>query len=294
MKILNYGSMNIDNVYTLDHIIHPGETQMVLQMEVFCGGKGLNQSIAIAKAGGLVYHAGVVGQDGSILLEALKRNGVNACHVRQVSGASSHTVIQVDAKGQNSIIVCSGENVHVDPKDIDCVLSDFDIGDFLVLQNELDHSPMIMEKGADRGLKVVFNPSPINEGLKDYPLDRVTWFVMNEIEGTALTGEDDPQHVLKAMSRLYPNASVLLTLGADGAYCLHEGRTVFQPAFMVQAVDTTAAGDTFTGFFVTELSQSTPVEDAMRIAARASSITVMRKGAADSIPTKEEVMAKST
>ncbi len=291
MKIINYGSMNIDNVYTVDHMVQPGETMLALERNVFCGGKGLNQSIAIAKAGGQVYHAGIVGQDGGILLEALHRFGVDDQFVRRAEGPSGHTVIQVDRNGQNSIIVFSGENMRPAESDIDHILEAFGPEDAVIMQNELYNSPLMMKKAAQKGLCVIFNPSPINEGLKEYPLDSVSWFVLNEIEGTALTDETEPEKILAGMKVRYPKASVVLTLGEKGAYCMHEGKTFFQPAFRVKAVDTTAAGDTFTGYFVAGLASGMPVEQLMRRAALASSITVGRKGAADSIPLASEVEA---
>ena len=284
MKILNYGSMNIDRFYTVPHTVRPGETILAAGMVIYCGGKGLNQSIAIAKAGGEIYHAGVLGEDGDILLDALERHRVDTRHIRRVGGASSHTVIQVDGQGQNCIIVCPGENVHVTDADIEAVLDGFSAGDMIVLQNELDNTPAILRKAAERGLLPVFNPSPVNEALADYPLACVRWFVMNELEGAAITGETEPQKILAAMAALYPTASVVLTLGAEGAYCVHEGQTYFQPAFRVKAVDTTAAGDTFTGYLVAGLSRGEALPVVLKRAALASSITVSRKGAADSIP----------
>ena len=289
MKILNYGSMNIDRVYAVAHTVRPGETILAGGMTIYCGGKGLNQSIAIAKAGGEIYHAGVLGEDGDLLLDALTRHQVDTRYIRRVAGASSHTVIQVDEQGQNCIIVCPGENVRVTDADVDAVLSGFVAGDMIVLQNELDNTPSILRKAAAKGLTIVFNPSPINDLLKTYPLECVNWFLMNEIEGEALTGETDPERILRVMAQRYPSASVVLTLGAQGAYCAHAGEQYFQPAFRVKAVDTTAAGDTFTGYLVTGLSKGAPLQATLERAARASSITVSRKGAADSIPTWQEL-----
>lgn len=289
MKIVNYGSMNIDNVYSVDHTVRPGETTLASKREVFSGGKGLNQSIAIAKAGGSVWHAGVVGDDGDMLLDALKRYGVRDELIRRAEGPSSHTVIQVDKNGQNSIIVFGGEGMRPTEADIDRVLAGFEAGDLLILQNELYNSPLMMRKAADKGLCVVFNPSPVNDELKAYPMERVKWFVLNELEGETLTGESEPDAILKGMARLYPGASVVLTLGEKGAYCAHEGRTVYQAAFKAKAVDTTAAGDTFMGYFVAGLATGEDIEVVMRRAARASSITVSRMGAADSIPTANEL-----
>ena len=291
MKIVNYGSMNIDNVYSVEHMARPGETILATGRGVFCGGKGLNQSIAIAKAGGEVYHAGILGEDGGMLLDALHRAGVDTACVRRAAGPSSHTVIQVDANGQNSIIVFGGENMRPTEEDIDRVLEGFGPGDAVLMQNELYTSPLMMRKAAARGLCVIFNPSPVNDALADYPLESVSWFLLNEIEGEALTGESEPQAILARMKEKYPSASVVLTLGAEGAYCMHEGQTLYQPAFRVKAVDTTAAGDTFTGYFVSGLAQGMPMERIMKRAARASSIAVGRMGAADSIPLAAEVDA---
>lgn len=289
MKILNYGSMNIDRFYAVPHTVRPGETILAQGMTIYCGGKGLNQSIAIAKAGGEIYHAGVLGEDGDILLDALTRHGVDTRHIKRVAGASSHTVIQVDGEGQNCIIVCAGENVRVLDADIDAVLCGFAAGDMIILQNELDNTAHIMRKAAARGMVVAFNPSPVNELLQTYPLESVSWFLMNEIEGEAITGETDPARILAAMAQKYPKASVVLTLGAEGAYCRHAGQTYFQPSFKVKAVDTTAAGDTFTGYLVTGLSRGEALPKVLERAARASSITVGRKGAADSIPSWQEL-----
>ena len=290
MKILNYGSMNIDNVYQVDHMIQPGETQMAISKSIFAGGKGLNQSIAIAKAGGAVYHAGVVGDDGAILMDTLKRGGVDTRYIKQASGPSGHTVIQVDKNGQNSIIVFADENMRVLEQDITRVLEGFEKGDILILQNELDNSPTIMRMASERGMTIVFNPSPINEGLHSYPLECVDWFLMNEIEGKELTQETEPEKILAGMKARYPKANVVLTLGSDGAYCMKGDEIVFQPAFKVKAVDTTAAGDTFTGYFITGISNNEGVSAVMKRAAKASSITVSRQGAADSIPLADEVV----
>ena len=289
MKILNYGSMNIDHVYSVDHTLLPGETQMATAHNVFCGGKGLNQSIAVSRAGGEVYHAGVVGEDGGMLLEALARNHVDTRLVRRAEGPSGHTVIQVDAGGQNSIIVYSGANMRPVERDLDAMLADFGPDDALILQNELYNSPLMMKKAAEKGLTVIFNPSPINDLLSTYPLECVSWFVLNEIEGKALTGETEPAKILEAFRQKYPKASVVLTLGADGAYCMHGGEVIFQPCFKVKAVDTTAAGDTFTGYFVAGMAEGRSLAERMERAAKASSIAVSRMGAADSIPMPEEL-----
>ena len=289
MKIVNYGSINLDHVYQVDHIVQPGETLLAADQNLFCGGKGLNQSIALAKAGAEIFHAGVVGEDGDILLDALRAAKVDITHIRRAPGASAHTVIQVDRNGQNCIIVFSGENMRPSEADIDRVLADFAPGDAVLMQNELFNTPLMMRKAAEKGLAIIFNPSPVSREMLSYPLETVSWFLLNEIEGEALTGETDPGRILDVLEQKYPHSSVVLTLGANGAWAMDRGQRFFQPAFEVQAVDTTAAGDTFTGFFLAGISGGMPIPAALRRAAFASSIAVSRKGAADSIPTAEEV-----
>ena len=289
MKIVNYGSINLDHVYRVDHILQPGETLLAQEQSLFCGGKGLNQSIALAKAGAEVFHAGVVGEDGEILLDALRAANVDIRHIRRAEGASAHTVIQVDRNGQNCIIVFSGENMHPSEADIDRILEDFGPEDAVLMQNELYNTPLMMRKAAEKGMTIIFNPSPVSREMLSYPLECVSWFLLNEIEGEALTGETDPEKILDGLASRFPRSSVVLTLGKNGAWAMDRGQRFFQPAFEVKAVDTTAAGDTFTGFFLAGVSSGMPVPAALRRAAFASSIAVNRKGAADSIPTAEEV-----
>ena len=137
MKILNFGSINIDYVYSVDHIVQPGETIKGLDRNVFCGGKGLNQSIALANAKADVTHAGLIGEDGGMLLEALNAAEVHTDLIKTVKGSSSHTVIQVDRSGQNSILFFAGDNLAIKEDYIDEVIEKFEPGDYLLLQNEI-------------------------------------------------------------------------------------------------------------------------------------------------------------
>lgn len=290
MKILNYGSMNVDHVYEVDHIVRPGETLNALGRHDYPGGKGLNQSIAVARAGGDIYQIGVLGADGEVLERALKENRIHTDFVKHVPGGSAHTMLQVDRNGQNSIIVFADEAITFTDAEMEEILSHFSAGDAVIFQNELARSPVFMRKAADRGLTVIFNPSPMEDSIFAYPLDRVSWFVINEIEGAALTGKTAPEEILAGMANQYPGAGVVLTLGSDGAWAVKGEERCFQPAVPVKAVDTTAAGDTFLGFFVTGILAGDPLPDVMARAARAASIAVSRPGAAVSIPSLEEVL----
>ena len=290
MKILNFGSLNLDLVYQMPHFVRAGETRSSTSFTRNVGGKGLNQSVALAKAGAQVYHAGLVGEDGEMLRSFLQENGVDVRFVRTVDAPSGHAVIQVEPAGNNCIFLYGGANQCVTEAFIREALEPFEAGDFLILQNEINDIGRIIELAADRGMQVVLNPSPIADNLKSLPLERISWFILNEIEGAELSGRSDAGDVLEGLTALYPHARIVLTLGSESSVYAGEGRRVHQSAYRVKAVDTTAAGDTFTGFFFAAMAEGAPVEEALRRASKASAISVTRPGAAASIPTLAEVL----
>ena len=288
MKILNFGSLNRDLVYTGDHAVRPGETISSGSMEPFCGGKGLNQSLALARAGAEVYHAGCIGSDGSDLLRLLQDSGVDTRYIRRVDGPSGHAIIQVDGRGQNSILLFGGANRRIPPEAVEDALRDFGEGDWLVLQNEINGIPRIMERAHDRGMRIILNPSPFDGDIAAYPLEKVSWFVLNEIEGEALTGEGEPTAILRAAAKRFPGAKILLTLGKRGAMAAEGAAVYTHPIFPTPVRDTTAAGDTFLGYFFALLEELGP-QEALRWASAASALAVSVKGAANSIPRRREV-----
>lgn len=290
MKILNLGSMNIDYVYGVDHIILPGETESTEGRNIFLGGKGMNQSIALAKAGAEVYHGGLIGSDGRMFLDACQEYGVHGEYIKEIDGTSGHTIIQVDKEGQNSILLFGGANQRWTKKYIDEVLDDFGNEGFLLLQNEVNMLPYIIDKAYEKGICIVLNPSPFNEKLNACDLTKISIFLLNEIEGEQLTGVKKPEEILTKMLELFPKAKVVLTLGKEGAFYVDGEVKYYQPSFKVKAVDTTAAGDTFTGYFLAGLLENMPIKEILEMSAKASSITVTRHGASQSIPYCNEVV----
>ena len=291
MKVLNYGSLNVDNVYSVEHIVRGGETILSSKVETFSGGKGLNQSIALAKAGVSVYHAGLIGEDGDFLLDICHENGVDTTYIRKLPEKGGHTIIQVDDNGQNCIILYGGTNQMQTKEYVDEVLANFGVGDYLVLQNEVNLLDYIIDQAYARGMKIVLNPSPFDSKINACDLSKIHLFMINEIEGEQFTGSSDQDEILDRLAKKYPNAEFVLTLGSDGAVYYDGKEKVFQEIFPVKAVDTTAAGDTFSGFFLASVIAGAPVAEALRTAAKASSIAVSRPGAAPSIPTMDEVKA---
>lgn len=288
MKILNFGSLNIDYVYFVEEFVKAGETLSSKDLQVFCGGKGLNQSIAMSKAGLDVFHAGCIGKDGEILRKKLVENKVDVSFIRQADGQSGHAIIQVNKDGQNCILLYAGTNHLITEEYADHVLSHFDRDDIMVLQNEISCLEYIARTAHNKGIRIMLNPSPVGTDLVKI-LPFVTWLVLNEEEGTYFSKESDPFKTVQTLVEKKPSMKVVLTLGKDGSLYHDSESTYTQEIFPVDVVDTTAAGDTFAGFFLASVANGRTVQESLRISSKAASIAVSRKGASDSIPVIDEV-----
>ncbi|MFA6890819.1 MAG: ribokinase [Sphaerochaetaceae bacterium] len=290
MKILDIGSLNVDNTYRVEEFPKPGETKSSLGLGVFCGGKGLNQSVAAAKAGCEVLHAGYFGEGSGMLREALEGSGVDVSLMRPYAGMCGHTVIEVDRHGQNCILLYGGSNKALTKEYIDAALSACGGDDVLLLQNEVNLVGYAMEAAHRKGMRIAFNAAPMDDGVRGYPLSLVTWLFVNEVEGAALSGEEGYPGILAGLRREYPATAVVLTLGKRGLLYGDPRRTVRMGTYAdAPVVDTTAAGDTFVGFFLAGVSKGWEVERSLRFATAASSICIGRPGAFPSIPYAAEV-----
>ena len=285
MNILNFGSLNIDLVYQVEHIARPGETIASSSHQVFAGGKGANQSAALARAGASVFHAGQVGPDGQWLVDKLAGLGVDVQHIRVGNEPTGHAIIQVDRRGQNSIVLFAGANTQISREAIDAVLSHFDRGDILLLQNEINDISYIIASASEQGLTICLNPAPFGPKVRAYPLEWVDVLIVNETEATGLAGAS----TLSALAALCPHAQIALTLGAAGVQYRSPTEEFHLPAPQVEAVDTTGAGDTFIGYFLHGLTADMTARDAMARAIKAAALCVTRPGAMDSIPAADEI-----
>ena len=293
MKILCFGSLNIDYTYKVDHFVQKGETLSSDSLQVFSGGKGLNQSIALARSGVETYHAGSIGEDGKFLLTQLQEAGVNTDYVNILKSVrTGNAVIQNNKDGDNCILLYGGANQAITVEQVDAVLEHFQGGDFVVLQNEINEVPYIMERAHNRKMKIVLNPSPMDEKIRKMPLEYVDYFLLNEIEAGQILGTDelDGEAMARALHEKFPKSAIVLTMGEKGSIYLDGNETVLQPVYKVWAVDTTAAGDTFTGFFVGGILKGLTVKETMDMASKAAGIAVTRMGAAPSIPDIQEVI----
>ena len=294
MKIINFGSLNIDKVYALDEFALAGQTVFAKSYETFAGGKGLNQSVAAARAGGTVIHAGQIGEDGAFLKDLLSEAGADTSFIRTIDCPTGHAVIEVDSAGQNKIVVFGGANQKLTEDYIDLVLKQAKDGDIVLLQNEINLISCIIKKASDAGAKVVFNPSPFPENADDLPLDLVDIFLVNEIEAAQLAGikiKASNEEILDKILEKYPEAAIIMTIGDKGVLYGYKDERLAQQSFTVPVADTTAAGDTFTGYFLSALCRGKDIPAALELSCAASAIAVSKKGAAPSIPKLSEVSA---
>jgi ribokinase len=293
MPVLNFGSLNIDDVYRVPAIVQPGQTLAARSQQQFAGGKGANQSVALARAGAEVMHAGRVGPDGLWLVNRLRDAGVDTRYVDTTAERTGRAVIQVDDAGENAIVVLAGGNGQITDGQVGRVFADLPAGTTVLLQNEVNAVARIMTATAEQEMPICLNPAPMDARVAGYPLKQVGTLVVNRTEAAGLIGRPPagmpPDGVLDALAAMLPGAEIILTLGADGAaYHGPEGR-VHVPARPVDVVDTTAAGDTFIGFYLASRLAGAGPEQALIRATRASAITVGRPGAMDAIPRASEV-----
>ncbi|MFE7065105.1 ribokinase [Sutcliffiella sp. NPDC057660] len=289
MKFLNFGSLNIDKVYTVPHFVTAGETLSSVNYAEYAGGKGLNQSIALAKSGASVYHAGKIGKDGLFLKKELDQAGVKVDGILEDGFVTGHAIIQVNESGENCILLFGGANREIEMEQVDRVLADFQVGDFLVLQNEINCGEYIIDAAHEKGITIALNPSPMNASIRKLDLTKIDYLILNELEGREITGRSEPGEILDHLLTTYNNLKVVLTLGTKGSIYRDAVQEFKQRIFEADVVDTTAAGDTFMGYFLCTVAKNGNIVEALEVASKAASVTVSRSGAAKSIPFLDEV-----
>ncbi len=293
-RLVNLGSLCIDHVYRVPNLTGSGETVSSTSHSVFPGGKGLNQSLAAARAGADVRHCGCVGADGSFLVDLLCDNGVNVDAVRVDAGAvSGHAMIQVNDRGENAIVIAGGTNRTLTSVDFDAAFADLGEADWLLLQHEINNLEAVLARAESAGVRVAFNVAPVDGRELDYDLSGVALLIVNEIEGAALArlpADTPSEQLLDALARALPSTTVVLTLGADGLeYAEPGGGRGSIPAFEVEVVDETAAGDAFIGYLMAGLLDGVGLTDALRHGSAAGALAVTVAGAASSIPHRAAV-----
>lgn len=271
MTVWCLGSINADHFYTVPHLVEPGETLMVQNHSKGLGGKGANQSVAAARAGADVCNIGAVGPDGDWAVEALAEFGVDVSRISRVDAPTAHAIIQVDAAGENAILVYPGANMMIPDRDF----ADAQPGDTLLLQNETNGTVEAARKAKAKGLRVVYSAAPFDAKSVQEILPFVDLLLVNALENASLETELGNIETDRVVTR-----------GAKGAEWIGVAHL---PAHPVTAIDTTGAGDCFAGTLVAALDGGASKEGALRRAIIASALQVTKKGTADAMPSKEDV-----
>ncbi|WP_170430729.1 ribokinase [Ruegeria arenilitoris] len=283
MTIWNLGSINADMIYDVPHLPGPGETLSANRLDRFLGGKGANMSVAAARAGAQVAHIGAVGPDGRWARDRLTEYGVDTRHIAEVDVPTGHAIIAVDAQGENNIILFPGSNHAITPDQLGQALSSASQGDLLVMQNETILQVEAAKMARALGLTVCYAAAPFQAEAVQAVLPYLDFLILNEVEAEQLrdaTGQSVTDLKIE---------HVIVTLGSKGARYYHRGEASDFPAHKVQAVDTTGAGDTFTGYVLAGMDHGMPMAQAIAQANRAAALMVTRHGTADVIPDLKEV-----
>lgn len=299
VKVVVVGSANMDMVAFAPKLPAPGETVLGTRFEMACGGKGANQAVACARLGAETWFIGRVGNDafGDMLLQSFKDAGVHTDFVRRdVETSSGVALIFVDEKGQNEIVVAPGANGRVSHEDIDNASTVWDNCKALLVQFEIPLSTVgyAIGEASRHGAIVVVNPAPApREPVPEEWFGLVDVWTPNEREIEGLTGiavvdTESAEKAVKAMLDKGAKA-VVLTLGANGSLLATPGFVRHFPAFPVQAVDATAAGDAFAAALTVRLAEGAPLEEAVIFANAAGALACMKVGAQPSMPTRKEV-----
>lgn len=281
--IYNLGSINIDHVYSVPHFPAPGETLLSTNYSNGLGGKGANQSIAIARAGGQVAHIGAIGEEALWARNMLADAGADVDSIKILPSASGHAIINVDQHGENCIVLFEGANVLVSEGQISAALADAKAGDWLLLQNEVNNGPYAAKLAQAKGLKVAYVAAPFEARKVQQILPHVDMLSVNKGEAAMVC------EALGVSEDEIPVEKLLVTRGSDGI-SYRDGASRFnQAVFRVDPVDTTGAGDTFMGYFMAQLDAGKAPQQALRLAAAAASLQITKKGAAKAIPLLEDV-----
>lgn len=289
-KVLCIGTVNIDHVYSVTSLLKENESACCNSYHRFWGGKGLNQTVALRKAGAQPFFFSKVGKgDFSDLCAFLQSMQIDKTGIAPVDSATNHGIIQVDPDGNTMILGCANPEVDFSEEEADEIIAQFSAGDVLYLQNEILSVPYIIEKGHRAGMRIVLNPSPLDR-WEALPIEKVDWLILNAAEAEQISGENSSESALQQIAARY-GCNVVLTMGASGSLCIAGKEVYFQPCIPVRTIDTAGAGDTFMGYFIALLVKGSDIPTALLRAAQASSIVVSRVGTAEVIPEMGEVIS---
>ena len=301
MAVFNFGSINIDHVYRVERFVQPGETLSSLSLDTVLGGKGANQSVALARSGAPVAHLGRVSEGDAWAKQAMVDFGVHVDGIELIDAPSGHAIIQVDANGENAIVLHGGANQSFTQEVLQGLLSSANAGDWLLVQNECNALQHAFDIAHQKQMNIAFNPAPMNRSVAALPLHLCDLLILNEVEAVQLANathndaspfSENAENDVALHTHLqtqYPDSAIVLTLGSKGAILMHQGQTHRVGAPSVKVVDSTGAGDTFVGYYLSGLIDNLAHETCLQRACVAGALAVTVAGATPGIPVRSEV-----
>jgi ribokinase len=284
MAVYNLGSINIDHIYTMPHLVGPGETLAATSYASALGGKGANQSVAIARAGGVVHHAGMIHSRDDGWLSSMVSAGVNIDHILRGDSPTGHAIVAVDDKtAENQIILAPLSNASLPEELITDFLADAGEGAWALTQNETNLTAPFLREAKSKGLNVCYSAAPFVAEITAALLPLVDLLIVNAVEA-----EDLSAHCGSPLKDLGIR-HLIVTLGGEGARYIGSEGEFAVPAIPVKAVDTTGAGDTYLGYVLAGIDGGASIADAMKTASHAAAVQVTRPGASAAIPFREEL-----
>lgn len=286
MTVFNLGSINLDHIYQLDHLPRPGETMAADQLVSMLGGKGANQSIAIARAGGRVHHIGAVGPAGVPLLAVFEQSGIDTGSIARLDEPQGHAIVMVEAgSAENQIILLPGSNQKIASHQIDEALAKASPADWALAQNETNLVDSWLRQARQKGMNICYSAAPFIPEITLALLELTDLLIVNEGEAAALSAARGCSPEALGLTHL------VITKGAGGADYMGVAGRFSLPAPKVKPVDSTGAGDTFLGYMLAGLDRGLEVKPAMELAIKASALMVTRHGTAEAIPNLAETEA---
>lgn len=289
VNILNFGKLSVEHIYSATNIDFSKNITEIGALQTFAGGRGLNISVALSRAGFTKnHHAGIVGADGEFLRDALKNSGVNTSNIKIVDEATAHSIILLITNTEHKKFSFGGTNLNITKSFADAVLSKFTEEDILIIDDGISNYEYIIGEAQQMGMKIFFAPENTTINID---LSLLHHIFISEEQAITISGESKREEIIKYFKEKHPALRVLIDFSDNGFLYINKTQTLFQPAYKGEKVDTTAGFDTFIGYFIALVSKNKKIGEVLRLSSAARTLSVAKRGAAITIPYENEILA---
>lgn len=290
MKVLNFGSMHLDHVYRISKLLKSGDSAFTKSLETLPGGKGVNQSIAIKRAGVDVIHAGNIGNDGELIYYTLLKEGINVDYVKRSNEVCGHAIIHRSDEKEHTIVVHSGASKMITMDYIDEVFRDFEKEDILLVQGELNHTDYIIKSAVEKGMKCFFYPAPFLEEFKAYDLSEIETLIIHENDICTLTGIEEEEKAVAYYLKKNNSNLLVISMNKGLLYYDKKRKETKHTNITMDSHCRTYASDVLIGYFIAGIVQNLPIKEILEKAASAKKIAMKDKNILFTIPYIHDVI----